>query len=211
MATWEGLCNQALRRIGTQKRIGWAHEGSEVAKACLENFSQVRDNLIRSGDWDFARRTNVTLTLYKGPPPQGGYGPWAPWTPAYPPPGWNYEYLYPSDCIRFAAVVPPPTTYPILLPRPANWVIFDDWFSATGAQLVQPVKVISANMPNAMCSYYARITNPSLWDSGFTESFIDALAEALSVPLGLNQNLQLKQAEEQKEAVQTPMTEQRRG
>jgi hypothetical protein len=206
--TWEGLCNQSLRKIGVRKRIGSAYEGSEVAKACHELFGQTRDELIRSADWDFARRANVALTLLKGPPPIGGYGPWQPWTPVYPPPGWGFEYAYPSDCLQFAAIVPPPTLYPILVPRAANWRVDDDSFSVTG-DAVPPYKGILANMPSALCVYRARVTNPALWTADFVETFVDALAEAL-VP-HLAGNLQLKQAEQQTAVAVGAAAERRRG
>lgn len=207
--TWEGLCNEALRTLGVPKRIGSAYEGSEVAKACLEVFSQTRDQLIRSGDWDFARRTNVALSQIKGPPPVYGFGPWQPWTPAFPPPGWNYEYAYPSDCLKFAAIVPLPTTYPILLPRAANWRVDDDGFDATGTPLAQPVKVVLSDMPGALAVYYARVANPALWDAGFTQTFIDALSDALAVPLA--KSVQLKQAEQQTAAAVGAAADMRRG
>jgi hypothetical protein len=204
----EQLCNQALVRIGYTRRIGNIYEGTLAARAALDVFGQTRDYLIREADWDFARRANVALTLLKGPPPIGGYGPWQPWTPAYPPPGWGFEYAYPSDCLQFAAIVPPPTLYPILVPRAANWRVDDDSFSATGAA-VQPYKVILANMPSALCVYRARVTNPALWTADFVETFVDALAEAL-VP-HLAGNLQLKQAEQQTAVAVGAAAERRRG
>lgn len=204
----EQLCNQALVRIGYTRRIGNIYEGTLAARAALDVFGQTRDYLIREADWDFARRANVALTLLKGPPPIGGYGPWQPWTPAYPPPGWGFEYAYPSDCLQFAAIVPPPTLYPILVPRAANWRVDDDSFSATGAA-VPPYKVILANMPSALCVYRARITNPALWTADFVETFVDALAEAL-VP-HLAGNLQLKQAEQQTAVAVGAAAKRRRG
>ena len=209
MATsWEDLANQALRRLGVRKRIGSAYEGSEVAKACLELFGQTRDELIRSGDWDFARRANVALTLFKGPPPAGGFGPWQQWTPAFPPPPWNYEYLYPADCLQFAAVIPPPVLYPPRAPRPALWRVDDDAFDANG-NAATPQKVILAQMPNALAVYRARVTNMALWDAGFTQAFVDALAEGLATALA--GNLQLRQAEQQTAVAEGAAAEMRRG
>lgn len=209
MATsWESLCNQALRRIGSKKRIGTAYEGSPEANACLELFSQVRDQLIRSADWDFARRANVQLTLIKGPPPPYGFGPWQPWTPAYPPSPWRYEYAYPADCIQFGAILPPPMIYPVLDPRPALWRVDDDAFDAEG-NATTPYKVILARTPNALGVYRTRVTNMTLWSPQFAEAFIDALAEALAVPLGADPKL--KQAEQQTAVAVGTAAEMRRG
>ena len=192
MATsWEELVNLALRKIKATKRVGSAYEGSAASEAALQLFSQVRDNLIQSADWDFTRRANVPLTIYKGPPPAYGFGPWQPWTPAYPPPPWIFEYAYPSDCVQFSALVPMPTIYPILDPQPANWRVDEDAFDASG-QPISPVKVIMARLPMALGVYQARITNMALWDSKFTEAFVDALAAALEA------NPQLKQVEMQR-------------
>lgn len=200
----EQLCNQALAKIGYPRRIGNIYEGSLAARAALDLFGQTRDFLIGSGDWEFSRRANIPLTLIKGPPPLGGYGPWAPWTPAYPPPPWRYEYAYPSDCINFAAIVPPPTLYPILDPRPALWRIDDDAFDASGAP-VASYKAIMAQMPSAMGVYWGRVTNPSLWDSGFTEAFVDALAD------NLVSDPRMKQAGEQMTAAVTAEAQIRQG
>jgi hypothetical protein len=202
--TWEQLCNQALRKAKIPKRIGSAYEGSEVAKACLELFGQTRDFLIGSGDWEFARRANIILTLLKGPPPMGGYGPWAPWTPAFPPPPWRYEYAYPADCISFAAIVPSPMLYPILNPQAALWRIDDDAFDAH-ANPVASYKAIMANQPNALGVYWGRVTNPSLWDAGFTEAFVDALADNLVA------DPRVRQADERRTAVVTAAAQVRQG
>ena len=205
MATsFEDLCNQSLRKAHIPKRIGSAYEGSEVANACLELFGQVRDALIRLNRPQFSRRANVALTVIKGPPPIGGYGPWAPWTPAYPPPPWNYEYAYPSDCLDVGALVPLPTLYPILDPKPALWRVDDDTFDANGAPIAA-YKVIMAKLPGALAVYWARVTNPALWDSGFTESFIDALAERLT------ENLQQKQMAQQTAVAVGAAAERRQG
>ena len=200
----EQLCNQALAKLGYARRIGNIYEGSLLARVCLELFGQTRDFLIGSGDWEFARRANIMLTLLKGPPPVGGYGPWAPWTPAYPPPPWRYEYAYPGDCVTFAAIVPSPTLYPILNPQAALWRIDDDAFDASGNP-VPSYKAIMAHQPNALGVYWGRVTNPALWDAGFTEAFVDALAD------NLVSDPRIRQADQQRTAAVTAAAQVRQG
>ena len=76
--------------------IGTIWEGSPASRVALEVYGQTRDALLNNEDWPFARRA-VGLALLKTAP-VGGYAG-LPWTNAYPPPQWIYEYAYPDACI----------------------------------------------------------------------------------------------------------------
>lgn len=172
----EDLVNQALIELGYPRRIGQIDEGTPLAIAALEIYVQTRDRLLREKDWPFARRS-LALTLLKGPPPPGGYNPITPWTSAYPPPGWLYEYTYPADCIKLGAIVPPPGLMFDLDPTPAQPRIDND------ASLVPPAKVILSNIKDAIAVYYGQITDPSTWEPEFTQAMVDGLKAGLALPV----------------------------
>ncbi len=121
----ESVINQALMAAGVTRRIADVYEGSDAAKIAIELFGQARDELIRLTDWSFSRRV-ASLTLLKGPPPDGGYNADQPWTESYPLPGFLYEYTYPSDCLDLRAIIAPPGPMPDLDPVPALWRIDND-------------------------------------------------------------------------------------
>lgn len=121
----EDVVNQALMAAGIKRRIADIYEGSDAAKVAIELYGQARDELLRLTDWSFSRR-RASLTLLKGPPPDGGYSADQPWTASYPPPGFLYEYTYPSDCLDVRAIISPPGLMPDLDPLPALWRIDND-------------------------------------------------------------------------------------
>lgn len=172
----EDAINQALRQIGYPKAIGSIYEGSPGARAGLEIYSQTRDELQRAFDWPFTSSGGApfALPLLKGPPPPGGYTPANPWTSAFPAPGWLYEYLYPADCLELRAIIPPPAAMFVLDPKPATWRIVVD-------EALNPnQKVILSNVKGAMAVYCRRIADPTLWEPGFTQALIAALAKQLA-------------------------------
>ena len=178
----EDVWNLALRAIKYPRRVANAYEGSEASKALLEIYGETRDELIRFGEWPFTYR-DISLTLLKGPPPPGGYSPaGGMWNAAqYPPPGWLYEYLYPADMVELGAIVPPPGRYPIRDPRPAVWrVVNDPSVIVPPATTAAQAKVILTNVGSAVAVYRARITNPGLWEAGFTGTLVGALAKKLA-------------------------------
>jgi hypothetical protein len=173
----EDLCNQALVEIGYPEIIASIHEGTPAAIAALEVYSQTRDELLDAHDWPFARRT-LSLELLKGPPPAGGYNPLQPWSAAiYPMPGFLYEYLYPDDCLNLGAIIPPPGPMFDLAPTAAVWRVDND-NSYTPSK-----KVILTNVKSALGVYVASITDPGLWEPGFTKAYIEALKPKLALAL----------------------------
>lgn len=177
----EELVNQAIVTLGYTDRIGSIYEGSAASIAALEVYGQVRDELLDAGEWPLARRANIPLTLLKGPPPPGGFTPAQPWSAQYPPPGWLYEYAYPDDMLELRAVVPRPFFMFDLDPKPSVWRVDNDnsLVTSTGAAMAQ-VKVILANVPNALATYIGQVTDPVLWEPGFTKVVVDRLAEKLA-------------------------------
>jgi hypothetical protein len=178
----EDVVNQALVDIGyAGKLIGDIYEGSMAARTALEIYNQTRDEILDAGEWPFARRANVALTLLKGPPPPGGYNPMQPWTVRFPPPGWLYEYAYPDDCLDLRAIIPPPTVMFDLDPVPALWRIDDDDSLVNrDGQAVPEAKVILTNTKNALAIYEGQITDPQFWEPGFVATLVKRMGEKLS-------------------------------
>ncbi len=83
MATTDiDICNRALSRLGTRATISALDENSAEARTASIWYAATRDVLLRSHDWNFARRRVVLAE-------QGAA-----------PTGWAFRYAFPTDCIR---------------------------------------------------------------------------------------------------------------
>lgn len=174
------VINLSLRRIGYKLRVGSLFDGSMAAKMSLDIYAQTRDAVLVENDWDFAER-NITMTLLKSAL-VGGYVPPTAWNPATnPPPGFLYEYQYPSDCLKVRIIKNVPLFGLNFDPQPNAFYLAND------NAFTPPQKVILCNLANANLVYTGQITDPAVWDSLFTESLASALGRRL-VPtlIGLN-------------------------
>lgn len=171
----EDVVNAALIEAGQTRRIADIYEGG-LAAVALQIYGQTRDELLRSRDWPFNRRT-AALALLKGPPPPGGYNPNQPWTSAFPPRGWLYEYAFPADCLKLGGLFPAPGLMFELDPHPALFRIDND------NAFVPAQKVVLANLPSALAVYRAQVTDPATWEAGFAETLVKALAAKLAKAL----------------------------
>lgn len=183
------IMNQALRAAGVPKRIQDYYEGSDAARVALELFSQARDELLDLKDWSFNRETSA-LTLLKGPPPNGGYSFANPWTQFYPAPGWLYEYSYPVGAVDLRAILPSPIgPMPDNDPVPCVWRVDNDptpiIVPGDPPTLSGPeAKVIYCNVTNALAVYRSRVTNPALFDPGYTAALVALLGKRFAVAFG---------------------------
>ena len=168
----EDILNMALRRIAFPTPIGFIYEGSNVARVGIEIYGQTRDELLRSFDWDFARQA-VGLALTKTAP-VGGYGYGTPWTSAYPPPPWVYQYAYPAGCLLLRSVRPTPIIIPVMDPQPNVFTLGDD---ASG-------KMILTNLAGAQAVFTGQIVDVTQWNASFTEAIVAALATRFQAALG---------------------------
>lgn len=184
--------NAALVRIGHQLRIGTLYDGSMAAKRALDIYAQTRDQMLRDGDWHFAER-DTTLTLLKAAP-AAGYIPPTVWSLAlYPPLPWQYEYQWPSDCLKVRAVKPTPLFLPNFDPKPHSFATPND------NSYIPAIKVICCNVASAILTYTGQITDPTTWEPSFAEVFIAALARRLVPALA---DPRLLQTEAQDEAIE---------
>lgn len=197
------IMNQGFRAAGLPIRIQDYFEGSDGARVALELYGQSRDELLDREDWSFSRRT-APLSLLKGPPPDGGYSFSQPWSNLYPAPGFLYEYLYPSDCLDVRAILQQPGPMPDTDPLPAEWRVDNDPTpNIVDDVAVGPAdKVIYCNITDALLVYRARITDPRVFDTGFTASLVASLGKKFAVAFGADVNTAREDAVEAATTVQ---------
>jgi hypothetical protein len=165
------IVNATLTRLGYKDRVGSLYEGSKASKKALDIYAQTRDQLLREGEWPFARG-DVNGSLIKSAP-AGGYFATA-WNPStYPPLPWLFEYTYVSDAIEIRAVRPSEILVPNFAPRPHLFAIAND-----GGQ-----RVILSNVANAVITYVRQVTDPTQMPPDFIEAFCAALARRLAIVL----------------------------
>lgn len=191
------VCNAALGKIGATIRLGSLLDGSDAAKLALDNFGQIRDKMLREGQWGFARR-DLNMTLLKSAP-AGGYAQTAWNAVTHPPLPWKYAYQYPGDCLKVRSIRRVPPFLPDFDPQP---VVFDTPNTVVTAT---EQKVITTMVASAVLTYTGRILDPKLWEASFTQAMIDAMAEVFAPTLG--KNPQAQQVEAQEEAVDEAQAE----
>lgn len=189
----EDIVNQGFRAAGLPLRVEEMLEGSDGSRVALELYGQARDELLDLKDWSFNRQT-APLILLKGPPPAGGYNFAQPWSNLYPAPGFLYEYAYPTNAVDLRAVIPQPGLMPDLDPRPAVWRVDNDPTpNVSGDPPVAAgpeAKVIYCNVTDAIAIYRSRVTNPAIFDPGFTAALVALLGKRFAVAFGAGVDVQ---------------------
>lgn len=147
------IANMALSKMGTRATITSLTENSTEARAINTWYANVRDSLIRSLDWNFAR-VYLPLSLSGTPPAR-----------------WAYSYAYPSDCLKFWRIDLEVTAWTL---DPA--VTFE-----IGSDGVN--RFIWTNYPQAVGVYAQRVTDPNRFDPEFVFAFSTALAAMVALPL----------------------------
>lgn len=171
------ILNFTLTRIGYKgDRVGSLYEGSPAAKVALDIYAQVRDEMLRNGDWGFAER-NVNMTLLKQARP-GGYFPPNPWDGTQnPPPPFLFEYAYPDDCLKVRAIKSVPLFVMNFDPQPVVFRIENDQYYTPSR------KVILCNIADAQLVYTGQVTDPLLWEADFLDAFSAELGLRLAPTL----------------------------
>lgn len=169
----EDVCNMALDWIGYDQSIASLYGGTKVERIGVRLYGQTRDAVLREKDWTFAVRFAAAVT--NGQTPQ---------------PPWLFEYGYPSDCLRVRQIIAAaPGTNPVWDPRPQQFTDFDEVDTAPES------KAILANISPATIVYTGRILNPLIWDAGYIDALVAALARRFTI--ALNGNPQMVSAGEQ--------------
>lgn len=190
------VANLALAKIGTRSTIASLSEDSNEARAINLIYANTRDQVLGMAFWNFARKT-ANLGVLKVAP--GAIGSTSTggnvWSPDWPPPGWLYEYAYPSDCIQMRFVSPQLTTgfssadgVPIFGSAVTTGMPY--WGAAAvrfevATDSINDIQqnVILTNQYQAIGVYTVRITNPDLWSAQFIEALAAALAGRVAMQL----------------------------
>ncbi len=183
------LINVALAKIGYKKRVGNPFDGSDAAQQALDIYGQTRDEVLREVDYDFAMRT-VVLTQLKAAPP-GGYFPPTVWNPATNPPmPYAFEYGFPDDALKIRNVKP--TALFLYNPDPQ----FNPFQIANDAAFAPARRVILCNVPDAVATFTAQVTDLATWDVASVEAFAAALARRLAPALASMDAAKLEMSDE---------------
>lgn len=192
------IWNRACAAIGTRTSIAGLNEDSNEARQCALLYDGVRDQLLSTARWNFARGM-ATLTLLKAAPgtPERPATTNTPltWNATMPQIPWLYSYAYPAEAIVIQRIplqvtvfngdvplttAPSPMWFPYQNPvASARFAVAQDVDPVTG----NPIKNILTNVPQAVGVFTRETTDTTVFDSQFTEALVMALAGRLAIPL----------------------------
>lgn len=180
------ICNMALSKMGARAKINSLNDTSPAAIHCNIWYDHLRQLLIRSAPWGFCRMTVQLSPLgsVNNTPPDNQYP-------------WLFNYAYPPDCLRMRYIIPVPPPAPnVVPPNPGQPLLWSPWMMPRRdfRYLVTNIgsqKQIVSNLNNAIAIYNSDVKDVSLFDPGFADALVGALAAELVLPLA--GNVQLKQ------------------
>ena len=150
------IANQSLSNIGVSDYIESLTEDSNEAEKCNLFFHSVRKRLLRQFNWPFAKR-QVALVLSDETVT-----------------GWNYCYVYPADCINARKIV----NNTARNPNRNQKIQFKVFANAAGTG-----RLICTDQADAVLEYTVDITDPTMFDELFDETFGWCLSDKIAGPL----------------------------
>jgi len=162
MASEVTICNQALLRCGVKAIIQSRSDDSEEAEACDAFFDQVRDRVLASFNWPFARRKKELALLLEEDLE------------------WEYVYQLPSDCMIVRRLTVG------LRQVLSDQEIPYEMRSATAGE----TRVLCCDVPNVTAVYTAKVTDPTKWSPLFCDALSWLLAHELAMPMSVKPELQ---------------------
>ena len=215
MTSFVDIANRALSALGTRSSIAALNEGSNESISASKWIDTTRRQVLRMAPWNSCRNYN-TLTLVAAAPgtPENPSPGSTLWQKGQPPPPWNYEYAYPSDCLRPIFIVPQfntgfspgiPITTAVTGGAPAFWngppvkfgVGIDQIVNGVPAVGGPDVKVIWTNQEFAVLGYNKDLTDPNVMDDQLQEGWAMFLASKMAIDLTGDKalaNLRIKDA-----------------
>ena len=178
------ISNMALAEIGTRSSITAFNDGSVEGYQCGLWYDTMRRRLLRTANWGFAR-LQISLSLIGDLIPDN--------TGVYP---FLYKYQYPSNCLKFRYVIPPPPNYftgnvtvPIVgavaygnyAPRPSRAHRF--LIGRDVDQLGNQTRVILSNVNLAIGTFTEDSTDTTFWDDLFIGALQASIASKIVIPL----------------------------
>jgi hypothetical protein len=195
------IANRALSAIGTRSQIAALTEASNEANQVNLLLDPLRDELLRLAPWGCATNyANLTLLCAAPGTPENPTASPAVWSKGIPPPGWAYEYEYPSDCLRALWIVPQfatgftsgvPITTAVTGSAVSFWngppvkfrIAIDQITDGVPAVGGADTKVILTSQEQAILCYVKQVINPDIWDSQFQQALVAGLAARLIMAL----------------------------
>lgn len=178
------ICNRALSAIGARTTIADLSERAVAAQACALWYDNTRQSLLRAAPWGFARKQLVLTEL----------GKLSDATAPYP---YLFKYAYPSDCLKFRYLIPPPqlsdvSTSEFAATGDGN---FWGWTPSRACRFIvnsdvdpdgNQIKTILSNLCQAIGTYTYDCDDPNMFDASFDSALSSALAYHLCIPLSGN-------------------------
>lgn len=174
---------------GFQSAIGGTNDGSNESNQLSLLYDSVRQGLLRQVYWNFARK-EAALTQLKA----------ATDTDTTCPQPWQFEYAFPSDCLRVRHLLPTlnntGTTNSTVVP--SGSVYATPWYPNSAVRFivgndvpdssVAPVRVILTDLQYALAVYTNDITDPNMFDTNFVDALVHLLASRLVLNLSGDKN-----------------------
>lgn len=162
------ICNNALYRIGSNRRISSLGEGSAEADLLADVYTPCLERTLEAARWPFAtKRANLAQIA----PEDVGY---LTKYPEYP-----YQYAWPADCLRALEV----TNYQRAVTSD-NAVRF-----RVESKLDGSARIIFTDQPAAVLVYIQRVTSVAAFPALFENALEWALAAELALGLSKDQKL----------------------
>lgn len=159
-----------------------AHAQDESV-VCAMNFARVRDSLLQSYPWIFARKTDSPAQLSQGVP------------------GWRYSFALPSECLKVLAVLAQDNRVNYYdgreedISEPHEFTELVEWEEADGR--------LFTNRTPVHIRYTAKVTDTDSWGAMFADAFVVKLAEAVSPATGASAELIQVLAKSFEQTIQT--------
>lgn len=141
----------------------------DEAVVCALHFARVRDSLLQSFPWIFARKTETPAQVSEGVP------------------GWRYTFTLPSGCLKVISVLAGDNRVNYYeeryedLSEPPEYGELIEWEEAGGK--------LYTNRSPVHIRYTDKITGDGSWAPLFASAFVIKLAEAISPAVGASADL----------------------
>lgn len=221
------VAQEALDAAGVDFLLGNIEDGDRNAQVLLRKWEQCLKQLLRSANWDFARREAPLQLLADASGQTANVGSLIVggqyiYEYAYPPDAMKIRYIpwgFPPNNLGAPAgnITPPSPNLPLVnglnqppalarAPRPARFVISNDVnYPPPPGQILSEVQgqspvgraVILTNVQNALAVYTCLVLYPSVWDSLFRGAFVAYLASEIALPLAKDKKFGLAMRKEQ--------------
>jgi hypothetical protein len=172
MASAIEIYNRALSRIGIDQFVGDPDETSKAGTLFRLWYEPCRDTCLRDFPWNFASRV-IALAELDGAPP----------------PGWQYKYAYPVDCMMARAIADAsgirslPVSYVQTCVMPCTtFARVPEPFVVMGEGTTSPRRILCADLYQANLFYTAKIADPNQFDASFTTALEWLLASEIASP-----------------------------